>query len=1060
MSGLPIGNFRLKILFLVYIFLPVVSYAQLSDFTLQVTPTPETCPGNGSLTFAVSNTTAGASIVYKVYHLPDVTTPIATLSGNTVNGLTAGTYRVIATQTLGTLSNSQSQDAIITSSVVPLTYQLVGQNVICGTDGNIIVQVTQGSAVSYEIFSGPVIVPLQSSNVLAGLVAGTYQVRVFDSCGEGVVQTFTLGTSTAGMNVNVNAPVAIDCDTIRIGLTLNAGGPVVAYPITVQVTVNPPTGPPLVFNQTIAGATSQVLFSQEVPLYPNQNYTYSYIITDHCGNVYNGIGTISASAVVPTASLTNQNCQTSGVVINHVTGLVLTNAPPAYPNALPYDYTGSITDNNSILITSLPLGTYIFSATDVCGNVSTLTVIVVPPTSQSPAPSIKEGCDIGLGSFGMFGNFLSVVVTAAPAGFPHPLPYDVSMNIDSSHNNSFAMNGMPPGVYSVHTTDACGAEYDVPFTIQGYQDQTDITVTENCASFNLGLYHTSNNAGTLWLQKYNAATGQWMNPANGTPYMEGTQLNASNAVSLTNNSVTLNLAFTGNFRIIKMFTSFDNGVFALLFCYRVVKEFEFTGTPKINNLYSFNCNNSTFDVIVDAVGLPPLIYRITTKNSLPFTVENGNSNVFLGLEPAVYNFQVEDACGNILNRPYTIPTPFVFSITPSGLCAGQSGSLSVPYFPFLHYEWWKDSDTSVILSTNGTLTFTPFTQPNDFGVYHVRITNPATPSSCINYLLDYDISQSLNNPEAGQGSTVSYCGTQGDINLFALLSGTYNANGIWQEISSSGNLTGNIWDSAVPSGAYQFKYTVSGLCGTSDEAIVNINIGTVPETPVASVEQLPCETQDLHLLSTTVDDVIYEWTGPNGFTSDEQNPIIANVSTANSGIYTVRVVSAVGDCPSGTASVEVGINAIPKFLLESACNDNIFTVMAVPVNNAFDPAEVTYSWTGPESFTSSINPIVLTGLPAGNYALTVDAAGGCSFTANIDIATTNCTIPQGVSPNDDGDNDSFDLSGFDVEHLKIFNRYGMMVYERDNYIDQWNGQDYLGHTLPSATYFYLVRLAS
>jgi hypothetical protein len=36
----------------------------------------------------------------------------------------------------------------------------------------------------------------------------------------------------------------------------------------------------------------------------------------------------------------------------------------------------------------------------------------------------------------------------------------------------------------------------------------------------------------------------------------------------------------------------------------------------------------------------------------------------------------------------------------------------------------------------------------------------------------------------------------------------------------------------------------------------------------------------------------------------------------------------------------------------------------------------------------------------------------------------------------------------------------MVVYELDNYVDQWNGQDKNGNLLPSATYYYLVNFGN
>ncbi|RZJ31259.1 MAG: gliding motility-associated C-terminal domain-containing protein [Flavobacterium sp.] len=133
---------------------------------------------------------------------------------------------------------------------------------------------------------------------------------------------------------------------------------------------------------------------------------------------------------------------------------------------------------------------------------------------------------------------------------------------------------------------------------------------------------------------------------------------------------------------------------------------------------------------------------------------------------------------------------------------------------------------------------------------------------------------------------------------------------------------------------------------------------------------------------------------------------------------------------------------------------------AVPANGEPLPQDVIYSWTGPENFSASGNPINITGNPPGNYSVAATASGSCGSGAAIDVAGTSCGIPKGVSPNDDGANDTWNLSGLNVEHVKIFNRYGMLVYEKARDVDEWRGQDKNGNILPTATYYYLVKLAS
>ena len=69
---------------------------------------------------------------------------------------------------------------------------------------------------------------------------------------------------------------------------------------------------------------------------------------------------------------------------------------------------------------------------------------------------------------------------------------------------------------------------------------------------------------------------------------------------------------------------------------------------------------------------------------------------------------------------------------------------------------------------------------------------------------------------------------------------------------------------------------------------------------------------------------------------------------------------------------------------------------------------------------------------------------------------TYCDIPKGISPNGDGKNDNFDLSGLDVKKVEIFNRYGQEVYSKENYTNQWNGQANNGNDLPTGTYYYMI----
>ena len=82
----------------------------------------------------------------------------------------------------------------------------------------------------------------------------------------------------------------------------------------------------------------------------------------------------------------------------------------------------------------------------------------------------------------------------------------------------------------------------------------------------------------------------------------------------------------------------------------------------------------------------------------------------------------------------------------------------------------------------------------------------------------------------------------------------------------------------------------------------------------------------------------------------------------------------------------------------------------------------------------------------------------------ITLGTSDLIIPQGFSPNGDGKNDTFVITGqgLSAVHLEIYNRWGNVVYKNENYKNEWNGTCntgiYFGQELPDGTYYYLINV--
>jgi gliding motility-associated-like protein len=176
-------------------------------------------------------------------------------------------------------------------------------------------------------------------------------------------------------------------------------------------------------------------------------------------------------------------------------------------------------------------------------------------------------------------------------------------------------------------------------------------------------------------------------------------------------------------------------------------------------------------------------------------------------------------------------------------------------------------------------------------------------------------------------------------------------------------------------------------------------------------------------------------------------------SWSNSGniyTYTVMAASSCASLPLDRATVTVSTIFINDFEVIGHCNDSRYQLTINPVQS-----DAVYSWyNGIGDLLGTGNSMYIN--DSDTYEVT-SSKSICSKVKSIYIENTHCIIPQGVSPNGDGLNDTWDLSNMNVEKAQIFNRYGMEMYSKSNYVDEWHGQTDEGQMLPSATYYYVLR---
>ncbi len=163
-----------------------------------------------------------------------------------------------------------------------------------------------------------------------------------------------------------------------------------------------------------------------------------------------------------------------------------------------------------------------------------------------------------------------------------------------------------------------------------------------------------------------------------------------------------------------------------------------------------------------------------------------------------------------------------------------------------------------------------------------------------------------------------------------------------------------------------------------------------------------------------------------------------------------------------TTSFDLVVQDLPIATFNNEISYEVCPNATVPVEINIIPAIATesyvVSWTYNGNNLENENSLMLGILNAGNYEFSItNIDTGCSYSDNIDvIELESCVIPEGISPNDDGYNDVFDLSSYNVSSLKVFNRYGELVYSKKNYINEWRGQSSNGERLTVGTYFYVM----
>ncbi|HEY0030448.1 MAG TPA: gliding motility-associated C-terminal domain-containing protein [Bacteroidia bacterium] len=178
-----------------------------------------------------------------------------------------------------------------------------------------------------------------------------------------------------------------------------------------------------------------------------------------------------------------------------------------------------------------------------------------------------------------------------------------------------------------------------------------------------------------------------------------------------------------------------------------------------------------------------------------------------------------------------------------------------------------------------------------------------------------------------------------------------------------------------PTLLYAQAIAPSGCSSPIEDIIISVSPAVL--SPLLSVSDTICYTDSLSLFASSVSGWNYHWSGPAGFISTDEDPVIAAPVQNNSGMYSLYISN--GQCISNTANVYIKIDSLPVLFVTnnpSIClGDSIDLYATGNVNSTI--------WgSGETSQTIKVSPMVTT-------LYTVTAGNTCGSVAQNVLVKVN-----------------------------------------------------------------------
>ncbi|GAA5222060.1 cohesin domain-containing protein [Membranihabitans marinus] len=437
-------------------------------------------------------------------------------------------------------------------------------------------------------------------------------------------------------------------------------------------------------------------------------------------------------------------------------------------------------------------------------------------------------------------------------------------------------------------------------------------------------------------------------------------------------------------------------------------------------------NSILFKMCFDVIG--------SNGQSSDIKFEENDRTKFLASDVEGNRFTFQSCSGKVTvgssqGVSVTSNNPTCFGDNNGSISLNVSGGQS-PYT----YEWTKNG--SNVGSTNNISSLTA-------GTYHYKVTDNSNavigeadvvltePSEIV---IQSNVTPIVNGNDGAIALTV----TGG--------SGNYMYN--WSNGSDSKDISG------LGQGSYTVTVTDGSGCSVSHEASIGDAEYTVEITATSNYNgfDISCFGESNGSLSAQAkfgkSPYTYKWS-----TGDE-SPTISNVG---GGEYSVTATDADGETTTASYIVNEPERLTATIVTEPSNGVNAGTAQVFATGGA-EPYSFSWNDKNPGSTTSFIS-----GLAEGRYRVIVTDGNNC-ITQNeavVPIDDQDCYVAVEVmTPNADGINDELRINCIEGSNntLRLFNRWGTLVYIEDNYNNTWTGMDQDGSELSDGVYYFVLEV--